>query len=177
MNSADKGLIAYFSHSGENYFNGSLQMISIGNTEKAAEIIQKISGFDLFKIESVKQYPVKYSECTRVAKIELAENARPELAKKISGIGDYPIIVLAFPCWWGTMPMPVWTFLESFDFSGKLILPFITHEGSGFGKSLEDLKKECPNSEIGKGLSIHGSDVDRSRKLIETWVRNSINKK
>ena len=95
----------------------------------------------LFEIITIKPYPEDYYEATRVAKDELKKNARPELIQAIKNMDDYDIIYLGYPNWWGTFPMAVSTFLESYDFSGITIIPFCTHEGSGIGRSEQDIRK------------------------------------
>lgn len=122
-----KTLIAYYSRSGNNYVNGSIVNLKAGNMEVAAEIIRKIIGGKLFRINAIKKYPEDYTETTKVAQQELRDNARPELSAYLENIDDYEVIILGYPNWWGTMPMPVFTFLEKYDFAGKTILPFCTH--------------------------------------------------
>jgi len=168
-----KTLIAYFSRSGNNYVGGSILDLPVGNTELAANLIAELSGDDLFKIDSVKAYSKDYNTCTEEAKKELRAGERPELVSYPESIQDYDTIVLGYPNWWGTMPMPVWTFLEKFDFSGKTILPFCTHEGSGMGGSESDIRKLCPGADVKKGLAIPGSSVKNAGKDIAMWLNNT----
>ena len=165
------GIVIYFSRSGENYFGGELKNIEKGNTEVIAEYINEITGSDLFKIEPAVEYPLDYMECIDVAKKELENNARPEIKECLNDISDYDTIYIGFPNWWGTLPMPMWTQLEKLDFKGKIIKPFVTHEGSGFGNGLKDLEKLCPGSEIRHGLSIPGADVYDVRDKVEYWIK------
>lgn len=165
-----KILIAYFSRGGNNYFNGRITNLSIGNTEIVAQKIQKLTGGDLFEIKTVKQYPEDYYKTTEMAKEEKRKNARPELANKLENISSYEMIFLGYPNWWGTMPMAVFTFLESYDFTGKTIAPFCTHEGSGLGSSEHDIKKLCPNANVLPGLAIRGSNVNQADKDIQNWL-------
>ena len=165
-----KTLIAYFSHTGENYFGGSIKNISKGNTEVVAEFVQKASGGDLFQIQTVKDYPVNYKECTEVAAAEGRAGERPALKGSLPSIADYDTIILGYPCWWGTMPQAVFTFLESGDFSGKKILPFCTHEGSGMGRSESDIKKLCPKAIVAKGLAVSGSSCHRAEASVRKWL-------
>jgi flavodoxin len=152
-----KCLIAYFSRKGQNYVSGRLVDLKVGNTEVVANMIQKITGGVLFHIESITAYPKDYTETTEVAKNELRAKARPKLTRQVENMGAYGVILLGYPNWWGTMPMPVFTLLESYDFSGKTIAPFCTHEGSGMGHSEQDIAKACPNSTVIKGIAIHGT--------------------
>lgn len=169
-----KSLIAYFSRKGANYVGGNIVNLPIGNTEVAAKMIQKITEADMFNIESVKLYPEDYRECTEVARVELRQNARPQLTNKVSDIDSYDVIFLGYPNWWGTFPMPVFTFLETYDLSGKTIIPFCTHEGSGMGHSESDIKKLCPNAKVEKGLPIRGGSVKAAEKEISRWVENNL---
>lgn len=166
-------LIAYFSRKGNNYIGGSVVNLPVGNTEVAATIIQELTGGDMFRIEAAKEYPADYTETTNVAKQELRQNARPELSGDIDNLDDYGVIFLGYPNWWGTMPMAVFTFLEKHDFSGKTILPFCTHEGSGMGRSESDIRKLCPGAKVSRGLSIRGGSVQRAESDIAAWLRES----
>lgn len=166
---ADK-LVVFYSRADENYVNGLLKMLDIGNTEIAAGIIQRLTGADIFKIEQKKPYSVNYNECIAEAQEDQRRNARPELKKYPGSIDGYEVIYLGYPNYWGTMPMAVFTFLESFDFSGKVIKPFCTNEGSGLGNSIKDIKKLCPNAIVEEGLAIHGGSVRKSQKDIEQWI-------
>lgn len=132
-------LIAYFSRADQNYFGGRLKNISVGNTEQAARILEKITGADMFKIEPVQPYSKDYNICISQAQEDQLRNARPELTHYPESIDQYDVIYLGYPNYWGTMPMQVFTFLEHFDFSGKTICPFCTHEGSGIGRSEADI--------------------------------------
>lgn len=165
-----KKLIVFYSRADENYVSGTLKNLEIGNTEIAAGIIKELTGGDLFKIEQQIPYSKGYNECIEQARNDQRKNARPELISYPDSISEYDVIYLGYPNYWSTMPMAVFTFLEHFDFSGKIIKPFCTHEGSGMGVSENDIKKLCPGAEVKKGLSIYGSRVENSKKEIEKWV-------
>lgn len=167
-------LIAYFSRPGNNYVNGSIKNLLVGNTEIAATKIREKVGADLFKINPVKPYSEDYDICTEEAQRELRANARPGLADKLASLTDYDTVILCYPNWWGTMPMPVWTFLELYDFTGKTILPLCTHEGSGMGKSEADIRKLCPGANVKKGLAIKGGKVEQADQIIEEWLKKSL---
>ena len=168
-------LIAYYSRRGNNYRNGEIVNLKVGNTEMVAGKILKLTGGDTFYIETVKLYPADYHETTQVAKRELNENARPAIRGKVADMQKYDVIYLGYPNWWGTMPMAVMTFLESYDFSGKTIIPFCTHEGSGLGSSVQDIKKVCPKAVVKQGLAIRGSNVNNSDRQVSDWVKNTKN--
>lgn len=121
--------------------------------------------------EKVLSYPEDYTETTKVAQDELRANDRPELTERVSEMDSYDVIYIGYPSWWGTMPMAVFTFLESYDFSGKTIVPYCTHEGSGMGSSERDVKKLCPNANVLSGLAIQGGSVGRADKDISNWLK------
>ena len=164
-----KKLVAYFSHKGENYSKGKIVNLKKGNTEIAAEMISSIIDADIFEIIADKKYPIKYDDCIEIAKKELRENSKIKLKQDID-IKEYDTIFVDYPNWWGTMPMPVWSFLEGKDFTDKKILPFCTHEGSGLGKSESDRKKLTSGAEVLKGLAINGSEVNSSEEKIKKWL-------
>ncbi|MBQ2653979.1 MAG: NAD(P)H-dependent oxidoreductase [Methanobrevibacter sp.] len=163
-------LVIYFSRDGENYFGGVLKNIEKGNTEVIAEYIQEFTGAELFKVEPALEYPADYMECIDVAKKEQQQDARPEIKKTLESIADYDTIYIGFPNWWGTLPMPMFTQLEQLDFAGKVVMPFVTHEGSGFGSSQRDLKKLCSGAEIMDGLSIPGANVYDAKDTVKIWI-------
>jgi flavodoxin len=166
-----KSLIAYFSRKGNNYVAGSIVNLPIGNTEVIAKKIQKLTGSDIFQIKTVKSYPEDYTETTNVAREEKRENARPELTEIVDKMDSYDLIYIGYPNWYGTMPMTVFTFLESYDFSRKTIIPYFTHEGSGMGSSERDIKKLCPNAKVLSGLAIRGGSVDKADKDVANWLK------
>jgi flavodoxin len=168
----EKCLIAYYSHAGNNYVSGKIVNLPVGNTKVVADMIREITGGDVFHIDTVKPYPKDYAATTNVAKKELNENARPELSGHVENMDSYKVIFLGYPNWWGTMPMPVFTFLDEYDLSGKTIVPFCTHEGSGLGRSESDIAKLCPEATLLKGLAIHGSRVNSAKKDVQDWLSN-----
>ncbi|MBQ5316290.1 MAG: flavodoxin [Oscillospiraceae bacterium] len=162
-------VIIFFSRADENYFGGAMKFVETGNTEIAVGHIKELTGFDSFKLEMVKPYSAKYMICIDEAKVHLRENARPEL-KEIPDVSGYDNIILAYPNYWGTAPMAVFTFLDSADLSGKTIYPLCTNEGSGLGKSVSDIRKYA---DVGEGLSLSGSGVKNSKPVIEKWLKNN----
>lgn len=163
-------LIAYFSRTGENYVSGALKELKVGNTEVAAKFLQEITGGELFKIEPTVPYSDDYNECIEEAKDDQRRNARPEIKSYPDSIDKYDTIYLGYPNYWSTMPMHVFTFLEKFDFTGKTIKPFCTHEGSGMGRSESDIKKLCPGAKVEKGIAIHGTSVGNSKAALKKWA-------
>ncbi|MDR3560940.1 MAG: flavodoxin [Negativicutes bacterium] len=164
-------LIAYFSRKGNNNVGGSIVNLPIGNTEVVAKKIEKLTGGDIFQIKTAKSYPEDYTETTNVAQVEKKKNARPELTETVNNMDSYEVIYLGYPNWWGTMPMAVFTFLEAYDFSGKTIIPYCTHEGSGMGSSESDIKKLCPEAKVLSGLAILGGSVAKADKDVVNWLK------
>lgn len=166
-------LIAYYSRAGQNYVGGDIVDLAVGNTEVAAAMIRAVTAGELFEIEAVGRYPVGYHETTDAARKELRENARPALSALPESIDGYDVVFLGFPNWWGTAPMPVFTFLESFDFGGKTIVPFCTHEGSGMGRSERDISASCPGATVLEGLAIRGGAVHGVGDSIRRWIEST----
>ena len=167
-----KSLIVYYSRIGSNYVNGKITNLTVGNTAVIAKKIQVLTGGNLFEIKTIKQYPEDYTETTEVSKVELRNNARPELSDHLKEIDNYDIIYLGYPNWWGTMPMAVFTFLESYNLKGKTIVPFCTHEGSGLGRSENDIERLCPESTVLRGIALRGSSVSRADEDVKNWLKN-----
>lgn len=167
-------LVAYFSRAGQNYVNGSVRPLAVGNTEVVARMVAEKTGGDLFKIETVRAYADDYTACTEEAQEEKRTQARPELKALPEGFDGYDTVVLGYPNWWGTMPMAVYTFLEALDFTGKTVLPFCTHEGSGLSSTERDIARLCPGAEVLGGLAVHGADAAGARASVEAWLERSL---
>ncbi len=142
-----------------------------GNTRIVAEQIQKNVGGDIFRIETVNDYPPVYNDVTKQAKEELESGYRPPLKTKVQNLEEYDIIYLGSPNWWNTIAPAVMTFLESYNFEGKTIVPFITHEGSRLGASVDDIKKLAPRATVLKGLPVRGGDVDKAEPDVQNWLK------
>ena len=158
-----KILVAYFSWSPN------------GNTRVMAQIIQDRTGADIFEIVPVNDYPTDYNACVQQARTESQNNHRPAIKNNVENIGDYDIIFVGSPSWWSTVAPPVATFLSTHDLNGKTIIPFITHEGSRMGRSVDDIKKLSPGSEVKTGRPIRGGDVrkDSTRSDIDKWLQDN----
>ncbi len=163
-------LVVFYSRADENYFNGGYRYITVGNTEKVAKAIAEAVQADLFKLEQKIPYAADYNTCIEQAKTDLRAKARPELVSMPDSLGGYDEIYLGYPNYWGDMPMAVYTFLEKFDWNGKIIHPFCTHEGSGLSGTERNIQKVCKGASVTKGLAIQGSSVDNARAAIEKWV-------
>ena len=164
-------LIAFYSRAGENYFGGAYRRIAVGNTEKAAELLADLTGGELYKIEQAQPYSEDYQTCIAEVKADLQKKARPEVLNLPDDLDAYNEIYLGYPNYWGTMPMAVYTFLEHYDFTGKTIRPFCTHEGSGLSDTESDISRAAPGAIVAKGLAIHGSHVAEAESALARWVR------
>lgn len=164
-------LILYFSRAGENYYKGDLKVVEKGNTEVVADYIKEITNGDVFKVEPEIPYPEDYMECTEVTKNE--KNGRV-LKETLEDVGDYEGVYIGFPIWWGKMPIVFESQLDKLDFKGKVVKPFVTHEGSGFGKSKKQLKNLCKGADIRNGLEIKGSDVLGSKDKVKCWINDNL---
>jgi len=165
-----KTLIAFFTRADENYFGGAMRYVKVGNTEIVVNDMKEMIDADTFKIEMKDPYSPVYMTCIDEAKRDLRAKARPELVSMPASIEEYDTIVLAYPNYWGTMPMAVFTFLENFDFSGKTVLPLCTNEGSGMGGSERDIKKTCPGANVKSGLSVTGSEAANAAGRVKKWL-------
>jgi flavodoxin len=154
--STKKILVAYFSHS--------------GNTREIANQIHTSLRGDIFEIVAVDPYPSDYDKIVEQAGKELREKYKPELKTKVKNMDSYNVVFVGYPIWWGTVPMPVASFLSEYDFSGKTIVPFCTHEGSGLGRSVEDIKELCPQPAIIDGLAVRGSGTRKAQNEVSDWL-------
>ena len=164
-------LVAYFSLAGEQYGVG---VIEEGNTSIIAHMIAEQTGADLFEIEVVTPYPTSQSELLEVSQQEMADNARPEIAGTVDNMDDYDTIFIGYPNWWGDMPMIVYNFLESYDLSGKTIVPFCTHGGSGLSNT-ESTIADITGGTMKDGFAIPGTtaqnDRDTARSEVTKWLK------
>lgn len=165
-----KTLIAFYSRRGQNYVGGSIRNLAKGNNEVIVEKIKaQLPDADVFQIDTVKKYSPDYMVCIEEAKEELRAKARPELTARVENMDQYDTVILSYPNWWSLPPMAVFTFLESYNFAGKKIVPFCSHEGSGLGGSIRQIKMTVPDANLTAGVAIHGaaaSHCDREVKLI-----------
>lgn len=164
-------LVVYFSRADEN--TGGVGYIEKGNTKILAEMIAERMHGDLFEIKTVKPYPKEYRPATEAAKQEKEENARPEIVGELPDLSKYDVVFLGYPIWWSDMPMPVYTFLDRENFTGKIILPFCTHEGSGLSdtqRSIADVTK----ADVREGFALQGHIAQKSpeeaRTALYEWM-------
>lgn len=165
-------LIVFYSRADENYFGGQCRSVTVGNTEKVANMIAETVGGERFKIQQKVPYSPRYKLCTEQALADKQANARPELAALPDSLDGYDEIYLGYPNYWGDMPMAVYTFLEAFGWTGKTIYPFCTHEGSGLSGTERKIASACKGAAVKKGLAIHGSHADQSGEAVLQWLKN-----
>lgn len=166
-----KPLIAYYSRRGQNLVNGSVKNLRTGNTELLASILQKLTDAYSFRIEPQEDYPADYYRCIDEARQDLQKGRCPPLKALPDSLAGYDVIYLGYPIYWGTLPMPVVAFLKHFDFSGKRIRPFCTHEGSALGRSEQDIQVLCPGAQVEPGLAVRGSRIKQEITDIEKWIQ------
>ena len=141
-----KKLVAYFSAS--------------GTTKRAAEHLAKAEGADLFEIKPAVPYTsadLNWMDKKSRSSVEMSDpSSRPEIAGKLANMAEYDMVFIGFPIWWYVAPRIIDTFVESYDFSGKILVPFATSGGSGMGKTVDELKKLCPNADWKAGRMLNG---------------------
>ena len=177
-------LVAYLSRAGENYNVGETRegsasaayagYIEKGNTAIMAALIAELTGGDLFEIIPVTPYPEDYASMLRVAQEEIDSDARPELASTVENMADYDVILIGYPIWHGRMPQAIYSFMESYDLTGKTVIPFNTHEGSGQSGTQRVIENALPDCTVLQGLAIQGKTAqeneERTRELLTDWL-------
>ena len=154
----EKILIIYFSHS--------------GNTRKIARQIHANIGGDLVEIETIDKYPPDHSKILEQARREIDAGYKPALKTRMENISEYTFIFLGYPNWWGTIPTPVSAFLEEYDLSGKTIAPFCTHGTGGLARTVEAIKKLCPDLKVLNALGIRNNRVYEAEREVSEWLSN-----
>lgn len=181
LSNDQKILVAYFSRVGNTDFPSDVDTSSsasvivdgnkiIGNTEYIADVIVEQTKGDKFLIQTETKYSADYDELVDEQQTERNKDTRPALSSHINDFNDYDVIFLGYPNWWYGMPMPLYTFLEEYDFSGKIIIPFNTSGGSGFSDSISEIKKLCPNATVLEGYTTNGSSVGNDYDEIVEWI-------
>ena len=168
MEKKAKVLIVFFSHAGENYNVGN---IKVGNTKLVADEIQKVTGGDEFEIVADKNYDLPYNDLVNVAKEETEKGEKPSFKGEVKNIDDYDTVFIGGPIWWGTYPRVMFTFFDKYDLNGKTIIPFSTHEGSGLGSVVEDLKTLYPNATFKEAFSIYGTETRKDLSKVDKWLK------
>lgn len=173
-----KSIVVFFSHAGENYSVGNIKE---GNTKLVADIICEQTGADRLEIICLKDYNMAYRALCDLAKEEQQNDELPDFTLMMNGepvegtvnFDDYTIVYIGGPVWWGTYPQVMFSFFKQYDLNDKTILPFTTHEGSGLGSCVSDLKKIYPKATFGKAFSLYGHEVrtEAGREKVENWIK------
>lgn len=149
-----------------------------GNMEFMADTINKTVGGDKFEIKTIQEYPTIHKPLVDLADDELENNVRPELSTHIENLDDYNTIYIGYPIWWGNMPMPLYSFFEEYDFSGKTIIPYSSHGGSGLAGTVRDIKELEPNAEVKDGYTISRDDIADDAKSVAddftAWLKSNV---
>ncbi|WP_438497096.1 flavodoxin [Paenibacillus sp. IHBB 3054] len=177
-----KILIAYFSRVGNTDFDSNVDAVTgaslnlqdsvlAGNTEIIADMIQQAIGGDLFLIATANKFPADYDTVVDLGQQQKEEDARPELSAHVDNIEDYDIVFIGFPNWWYDLPMAVYSFLEEYDFAGKTIIPFTTHEGSRFSNNDQTITRMLTGATVLDGLAIRGGDASDAQQEVNDWLQ------
>ena len=172
-NTNGKNLVVYFSMP-DNVDDSTVVIDgeTLGNTQYMAYVIQETIGADIFRIEPETPYPTDHDELVDIAREEQSNNARPAIKDTIENFDTYENIFVGYPNWWGDMPMILYSFFDEYDFSGKTIIPFNTHGGSGFSGTISTIKELEPNAEVLDGKSISRNDIQDAEQEIVDWVNS-----
>lgn len=170
-------LIAYYSHRGENLVDGEIKELPIGNTEKTASSLYDIlknKGYtvELFEIEPVIPYPLGYDDLVEKAREEKESGLLPRIEEGPKAFEFYDVVFLGYPLWWTSYPQTVASFLKGHDFTGKAIIPFVTHGGQIFSGSLDDLRAAAPNAKILEGFAVVDAYINQGPYVIENYLKD-----
>lgn len=144
----------------------------LGNTQYVAMLISDYTKASIYRIEPETPYTTNHEDLVDQALEEQNNNARPAIKESIPNFDDYDIIYLGYPNWWGDMPMIIYTFLESYDFSGKTIIPFNTHGGSGLSDTVNSIKEEVPTATVEENaFTLSRDDMESAPSLVESWLQ------
>ncbi len=166
-NMDNKALVIFFSHAGENYSVGNIE---VGNTKIVADYISEITGADQFEIVAEKNYDMPYMELIKVAQDEAKAGELPAYKGDVD-VTPYDVVFIGGPIWWGTYPQVMFSFFKDHDLSGKTVIPFTTHEGSGLASTVRDVKKALPKATVKDGFAIYGHEVRSGRAKVEKWLK------
>jgi flavodoxin len=174
-----KILIAYFTQpentSGTDAVSGASVQISggqkIGNIEFVAKMIQEKTGGEFFEIKTQNQYPKTHNALLDYTQKELGDRQKPRLSTHISNMNEYDIIFIGYPIWWYTLPMVIYSFLDEYDLSGKTVIPFCVHGGSGFADTIRRITEQEPRAKMLEGFTVSRNTVARSERDVTAWLR------
>ncbi|MBR1882577.1 MAG: flavodoxin [Muribaculaceae bacterium] len=163
-----KLLVVFFSHAGDNYSVGN---VKVGNTKIVADYISELTGADQFEIKTSKYDGMAYGPLCDLAKEEQQKGELPEFEGELANLDQYDTLFVGGPVWWGTWPQVMFTFYSKYDLNGKTLIPFTTHEGSGLGRCVADLKKAYPEATVTGEFSMYGHDVREGKDRVEKWLK------
>lgn len=166
--SAMKSIVIFFSHAGDNYSVGN---IKVGNTKIVADYITELTGAAQYEIVTHKYDGMSYQKCCDVAKAEQQNNELPPYEGKCPDLSGYDTVFIGGPVWWGTYPQVMFTLFKDVNLDGKTVIPFTTHEGSGLGRCVSDVKKAFPKADVKPGFSMYGHDVRTGKSTVEKWLK------
>lgn len=169
VDTTKKALVVFFSHAGDNYSVGNIE---VGNTKMVADYISAFTGADQFEIKTSKYDGMAYEPLCDLAKEEQQNGELPPFEGDLEHLDDYTTVFVGGPVWWGTWPQVMFTFFKQYDLNGKTLIPFTTHEGSGLGDCVADLKKAFPSATITGEFSMYGHDVRSGKATVEEWLRS-----
>lgn len=178
-----KAISVYFSRVGNTEFPDDVDAISSatlnrkngelkGNAQLIAEWAADEAGCETFEIVTEESYPSDYDQTVDFAKEEQSQNKRPALKNALKDVENYSTVYLTFPNWWADMPMAVYSFFDAYDFSGKTINVFITHEGSGFSRTIDTIRELEPNAVVTEAVAVRGGNASNEENTIREWVKS-----
>ena len=168
MANNSKALVVFFSHAGDNYAVGNIE---VGNTKIVADYISEITGADQFEIVTHKYDGMAYTPLINLAKQEAQDGELPPYEGEVPDLSRYDTVFIGGPIWWGTYPQVMFTFLKENDLNGKTLIPFTTHEGSGLASTVDDVKAAYPQANVTKGFAIYGHEVRTGKAKVEKWLQ------
>ena len=163
-----KLLVVFFSHAGDNYSVGNIE---VGNTKIVADYFSELTGAEQFEIKTSKYDGMAYKPLCDLAGEEQKKGELPEFEGTLDNLDAYGTVFIGGPVWWGTYPQVMFTFFSKYDLNGKTIIPFTTHEGSGLGNCVKDVKKAYPNATVKGEFSMYGHDVRSGKESVKKWLK------
>ncbi len=168
QNNMSKSIVIFFSHAGDNYSVGNIE---VGNTKIVADYISEIAGAEQFEIVTHKYDGMAYTPLIELAKKEAANGELPPYEGTAPDLSQYDTVFIGGPVWWGTYPQVMFTLFRDINLDGKTVIPFTTHEGSGLASCVDDVKKAFPKASVQKGFSIYGHEVRTGKAKVEKWLK------
>ena len=168
MEQNSKALVVFFSHAGDNYSVGNIE---VGNTKIVADYISEITGADQFEIVTHKYDGMAYTPLINLAQQEANDGELPPYEGEVPDLSQYDTVFIGGPIWWGTYTQVMFTFFKENDLNGKTLIPFTTHEGSGLASTVEDVKAAYPDATVTKGFAIYGHEVRSGKAKVEKWLK------